>query len=162
MLPQPDEFHTNDAYNVRVSGQYDKDGYFLVDPAERSVKGRCDKAGYLIDRAGNRMIDFQIKDRIRKRSYPSEQPDEFYRIDADGNKVFGHYDDDGHFIVKVDQRGVKGRCDKDGYMLEPTGRRVSDDVIRDRRRVRYQLHPRQDEMCAIDAQNKQVSGRYNR
>ena len=162
MLPQADEFYRNDAFGVQVSGQFDKDGYFYVDPKERNARGRCDKAGFLIDKHGKRLVDYQMKERIRKRSYASAQPDEFYRIDADGNKVKGHYTDDGYFIVVVEDRNVPGRCDRDGFMLDSRKVRIMDDVIRDRRRVRGELYPREDEFYALDSFGGKVGGRYDR
>lgn len=106
----------------------------MVAPAERNVKGRCDKAGYLVDKKGVRIVDHQIKDRIRKRSYAAIQPDEFWRIAVDGTKTGGTYDKNGYFIVEHSQRRPD-LTDKDGYLLQ-NGKRVLDEVIQDRLRVR--------------------------
>ena len=80
MLPQQDEFYRNDKDGNKVTGAFDRNGHFMVDPNERGG-GICDKAGYLTDRKGNRLVDYQMKERIRKRSYPKPQPDEYFRID---------------------------------------------------------------------------------
>lgn len=105
-------------------------------------------------------MDLSIKDRIRKRTYACPQQDEFYRIDDDGGKVSGHYNEDGYFIVNVEMRNAPGRCDKDGFMLDKHGKRITDDVIRDRLRVRAQLYPQEDERYAQDAKGETVNGRY--
>ena len=58
-------------------------------------------------------------------------------------------------------RNAPGRCDKDGFMLDKNGKRIADDVIRDRLRVRAQLYPSQDEYEAVDARGEKVRGKYN-
>ena len=58
-------------------------------------------------------------------------------------------------------RNVPGRVDKDGFMLDKNGKRIADDVIRDRLRVRAQLYPQDDEVEAVDARGEKVKGRYN-
>ena len=83
--------------------------------------GKCDKAGYMIDSKGKRIVDSGMKDRIRKRTYASPQPDEFFRIDEDGEKVEGHYDSDGQFVVAMHMRNVPGRCDKNGFLMSKNG-----------------------------------------
>lgn len=120
----------------------------MVEAGSRGARGRCDKAGFLIDKQGKRIVDSGMKDRIRKRTYASPQSDEFYRIDEDGEKVEGHYDSDGYFIVEMHMRNVPGRCDKNGFLLSKSGQKIADDVIRDRLRVRSQLHSSPDEFEA--------------
>ena len=101
-----------------------------------------------------------MKDRIRKRTYASPQEDEVYRIDDNGETVNGHYNDDGYFIVDVHMRNVPGRTDKDGFMMDKNGKRIADDVIRDRLRVRAQMHPRDDEYEATDPRGEKIKGKY--
>ena len=36
MLPQPDEFYRNDKDGNRVSGAFDRNGHFMVEPNERA------------------------------------------------------------------------------------------------------------------------------
>mmetsp|Transcript_21245 Transcript_21245/g.28486 ORF Transcript_21245/g.28486 Transcript_21245/m.28486 type:complete len:163 (-) Transcript_21245:2784-3272(-) len=139
MLPQADEFQASDQHGMAVDGAYDKDGQFLV-VMEMRQRGRTDKAGYLIDKHGKRVVDYQMKERIRKRSYPSQQPDELYRIGEDGEKLHGRYDKMGYFIVDESDRRA-GLTDRDGYLIDERGLRIADDVIRDRFRVRNQMFP---------------------
>lgn len=63
-----------------------------------------DQAGFLVDLHGKRVVDYQMKERIRKRSYSSAQPDEFYRIQETGEKLAGHYTKEGQFIVEAGSR----------------------------------------------------------
>jgi len=102
-----------------------------------------------------------MKERIRKRSYPAKQPDEFYRIDADGEMVHGRYENSGYFIIEEsDRRG--GLNDRDGYLIDELGVRFVDDVIRDRLRVRGQMHAQDDEFYTIDFNGKKVVGKFSR
>lgn len=72
MQPQPDELFRVDAKGNKVAGSYDKDGCFMVDPSERIAMRDCiDQAGFLVDQNGKRIVDYQMKERIRKRSYSS-------------------------------------------------------------------------------------------
>ena len=128
---------------------------------EMRQRGRTDKAGYLVDKNGKRVVDFQMKERIRKRSYPAQQPDELYMIDDDGEKVHGRYDKMGYFVVDESDRRP-GLADRDGYLIDDRGLRIVSDVMRDRFRVRQQLYPQDDEFYAIDPNGKKVAGRYSR
>jgi len=104
MLPQQDEFVSVDVYGTDISGAYDKDGFFMVNIEERGMKGRCDEAGYLLARNGKRAVNLQMKERIRKRSYQSQQPDELYKILDNGEKICGQYNEQGYFIVDESDR----------------------------------------------------------
>ena len=161
MLPQQDEFYRNDKDGNRITGAFDRNGHFMVEPNERR-EGYCDKAGYLVDRKGNRLVDYQMKERIRKRSYPKPQPDEYFRIDDNGIKVSGGYDLQGYFIVEDTERHIPGRCDENGYMLSANGTRLIDEVIRDRFRVRATMRAMDDEFYATDANKVKVNGKYDR
>lgn len=68
------------------------------------MKGRCDEAGYLLARNGKRAVNLQMKDRIRKRSYQSQQPDELYKILDNGEKINGQYNEQGYFIIDESDR----------------------------------------------------------
>ena len=103
-----------------------------------------------------------MKERIRKRSYPKPQPDEYFRIDDNGIKVNGGYDLQGYFIVEDTERHAPGRCDENGYMLGATGTRIIDEVIRDRFRVRATMRAMDDEFYAVDANKVKVNGKYDR
>jgi len=102
-----------------------------------------------------------MKERIRKRSYPAKQPDELYRIDADGEKLHGRYDDMGYFIVDESDRRA-GINDRDGYLIDERGLRIVDDVIRDRMRIRNQMFPQEDESYGVDCNGKKLGGKYSR
>ena len=67
----------------------------------------------------------------------------------------------GYFIVdQEDRRG--GLNDRDGYLIDERGVRVVDEVIRDRYRVRAQMHAQEDEFYALDCNGRRVSGKYSR
>lgn len=76
----------------------------MVNIEERGMKGRCDEAGYLLARNGKRAVNLQMKDRIRKRSYQSQQPDELYKILDNGEKINGQYNEQGYFIIDESDR----------------------------------------------------------
>lgn len=160
MVPQSDESQAQDQHGMWVDGAYDKDGYFYV-VVEMRQRGRTDRAGYLIDKHGRRVIDHQMKERIRKRSYPAQQPDELYIIDDDGEKVHGRYEKMGYFVVDESDRRP-GLTDRDGYLIDDRGLRIASEVMRDRFRVRAQLYPQDDEFFALDANGKKVAGKYSR
>ena len=69
-----------------------------------------------------------------------QQPDELYRIDADGDKIHGHYENLGYFVVASGDRRI-GLNDRDGYLIDERGLRLVDDVMRDRFHVRNQMYP---------------------
>ena len=122
----------------------------------------CDKAGYLIDRKGVRLVDYQMKERIRKRAYTKPQPDEYYRIDDNGLKVNGVYDLQGYFMVEMTEQNIPGRSDENGYMIDASGKRIIDEAIRDRFRVRATMRAMDDEFYAVDASKVKVNGKYDR
>jgi len=141
-------------------GAFDKDGYFMVVEEQRR-SGRTDRAGYLLDKTGKRFVDLQKKERIRKRAIQSQQADEFYRIDANGDKIQGRYEKGGVFKVVVNDR-APGRTDNEGYLVDERGVRIVDEVIRERLRLRAELRPQEDEFVAIDHEGEKVTGRYTR
>lgn len=42
MKPQEDEFFAYTKYGTRVTGRYEGNGWFIVDPSDRSEEGCCD------------------------------------------------------------------------------------------------------------------------
>ena len=79
----------------------------------------------------------------------------------DGQKIHGHYDMDGCFIVEVNDRS-KTQTDRDGFLVDKRGSKIADDTIRERFRVRAMMSPQQDEFVAVDASGKEVGGRFNK
>ena len=84
LKPQEDEFYSYDFEGTRVDGRFEGNGWFLADPEERHVEGRCDKEGYLLDYNGYRVFSQQIKERLAKRRAFRQKrgnktlPDELY------------------------------------------------------------------------------------
>ena len=66
-MPREEEFYRYDASGFRVSGRYTTEGHFIVEVCDRNVKGRCDKAGFLLNAFGEREQDLEMGDRIRRR-----------------------------------------------------------------------------------------------
>lgn len=137
MKQQEDELFACDAQGVRVNGRFDANGWFIVDASERSVKGRCDSEGYLLDFRGIRVFVQAMKERLTKRKQliqgKSDKPkaDEFFCYDSRGEKITGKYNEQGQFIADPVYRKA-GKCDKDGFLLDASGKKVVNNKIRDR------------------------------
>ena len=110
MKPQEDEFFAYTKYGTRVTGRYEGNGWFIVDPSDRSEEGCCDGEGYLLDLNGQRVYSDQMKQRLMKRRDErakkgnKPQADEKYCY-VDGIKIEGHYEKSGEFVVSEAKRG---------------------------------------------------------
>ena len=69
--PQPDELYSYTDEGVKVPGTYDKEGKFIVDSAYRS-RIKVDEDGYLLSANGQRKVNRQIKERLKKRELQSK------------------------------------------------------------------------------------------
>lgn len=57
-----------------MSGKFNRNGYFIVDEADRNVKGRCDENGFLLTADGSsRYRNFEIKERKKQRRFMRRQ-----------------------------------------------------------------------------------------
>ena len=52
--------------------------------------------------------------------------------------------------------------DRDGYLTDPEGKRIADDVMRERLRVRKQLYPQPDEREVVNETGEKIPGKYDR
>ena len=76
--------------------------------------------------------------------------DEFFCHDRNGKLVNGQYTTEGFFLVEVKDRGVAGRCDIAGFLLDEQGVRVQDLEMGERVRVRAFMLPQRDEFICYD------------
>ena len=65
--PREDEFYKYDHNGFRVLGRYTPEGHFIVEVGDRNVRGRCDKAGFLLNAYGEKEEDLEMGERIQKR-----------------------------------------------------------------------------------------------
>lgn len=107
-----------------------------------------------------------MKERLTKRRHfrqcknKKPQADEFYAYDARGEKLPGKYNDKGEFIVEMSHRNP-GRSDKDGYLIDASGKKVVSIKLRDRikKRVLQNKNMRDGGQTSRERRNKRSMSR---
>jgi len=82
----------------------------------------------------------RIKQRrfLKDQRYAKPEEDEFYAYDGRGERVTGHYDSNGFFVVDAAFRGP-GRTDSADYLLDYEGKRVYSAMMKKRLQRRKEI-----------------------